>query len=80
MPHQKIMIDDSNETVLYPEFSIGEYSFLVPAFLGYSHSFDNEFNENDWLEQNQILTLAMDVSLETYLMIGGGSGSGADEN
>ncbi len=76
----KIMIDDANETTLYPEFTLGGYSFPVPAFLGYSHSFDNEFNENDWLEQNQILTLGLDVSLETYLMIGDGSGSGADEN
>lgn len=69
----KLLVLDSNETVIYSEIDVGQNRVLqVPGFVEYTYGINNLYNENDWLEQNKIQTLSLDVTIQTLLLLDDG--------
>lgn len=67
----QLYLDDSNETILYPEIVYGDYCMPLPAFLGYfttNFEYNASYNENDYLEQNSIYTLGFNFTLQSFFL------------
>jgi hypothetical protein len=65
----KVMDDESNETILYPTMSINSRDVPIPAFLKYNYSFRPNYAEQDWLEQNKIQTIGLDIEFDTLFIV-----------
>lgn len=62
-----LMFDDGNETILHPSVTVGNTDITMSAILGYSLSVEKDFDENDWLEENNIHNIGLDFEYDTYL-------------
>lgn len=62
----EINFDADNITTLYPTVAIQSENLPFAALLSYSgNQYDPTYNENDWLERNNIHTASLDLSLNT---------------
>lgn len=76
--YNKLILDNSNETILYPSLTMKDiededYTFPVPAFLNYSNFDINSdaysSSENDWLVSNHINVLEISgISFDTVAL------------
>lgn len=65
----KLLFQDNNETILYGMLESGNGTLIKnPAFLNYNFSFKPEYNENEWLEMNNITSIGVDFSFDTFLV------------
>jgi len=65
----KLMFQDTNETVLYGMLESSNGTILKnPAFLTYSFNFKPEYNETEWLESNNISSIGIDMSFDTFIV------------
>lgn len=57
----------SNENVVYYYLQVDgtETVVKIPAFLTYDVSYNPEFKEQDWLEENKIMSIAMTWNIDT---------------
>lgn len=65
----KLMFQDNNETILKGILTSENGTELKnPAFMDYSFSFKPEYNENEWLESNNITSIGIDFGIDTFLI------------
>ena len=62
----EINFDSDNKTLLTPTVEIDSIDFPFTAALSYSgNQYEPTYNENDWLERNNIHTASLDLTLDT---------------
>ena len=65
----KLLFDNSNETIVKPQVETNDGDIITNAGL---MNFDIEYNptyqESDWLEQNRIWTIGIDFTITTYMI------------
>jgi|GEM_PF-1567797 len=65
----KLMFQNTNETILYGELQATNGTIVKnPAFLTYNFDFKPEYSENEWLESNNITSIGMDFSFDTFII------------
>lgn len=65
----KLLFQNTNETILYGELTSSNGTIIKnPAFLSYSFDFKPTYNENEWLETNNITSIGMDFSIDTFII------------
>lgn len=66
-----LLWDDANETNLRSAATIviGGEEVVLPGFLGYNMNFTPTYNENDWLERNNINTITVNFQVETFIIL-----------
>lgn len=64
----EILWDDSNETILKPRLEIQDQEFVNIGILGYNISYNTSYKEDDWLQQNRIRALDLNMTLQTWMM------------
>lgn len=67
--YTNLLWDDSNETIVQSTIEIEGQDVLLPGVLGYNLSFTPTYNENDWLERNNISTIAMNFEVQTFIIL-----------
>ena len=61
--------DTDNKTLLFPEVEINQEQIPLTASLSYADlNFEPEYNEQDWLERNEIHSATMDFELEVFAL------------
>jgi len=75
----RFLKDNSNETVLYPSVTVNEQEIDFTGVLSYNFSFNTEYNELDWLEQNNIYTIALDFNFNTQFLYSNEDGFGISD-
>lgn len=74
-----VAIDDSNETQVNYEMQIDDQVVANIGVLSYNIDYEPTYNENDWLQQNDIRTIKLDFELQTFLMKSNSSGFAVTE-
>jgi len=68
----KFLWDNAVETFIQAEVEAELNSrkavFKLQAYLDYEMEYDNQYNEKEWLEKNKIRTIAIQPSLNTFLV------------
>lgn len=65
----EVHFDSGNKTVLTPSVDIAGQTIPLTAWLSYDNlQFDPEYDENDWLERNNIHSAALDFQIETLAL------------
>lgn len=64
----EILWDDSNETLLTPTLEVEGFTINNIGVLGYNPNYNEQYNENDWLERNEIHVVSLDMSLQTWML------------
>ncbi|MGD9678159.1 MAG: hypothetical protein AB7V16_07320 [Vulcanibacillus sp.] len=65
--YSKILMSDTNETILYPTLQTeSDYELKNIAIMDYNLDFKPEYTENDWLEQNNITSASLDFEFDTF--------------
>lgn len=63
----QVLFQNTNEIILYGMLNITEdYDLKNPAFMKYNLDFKPQYTENEWLETNNITSLAMDFEFDTF--------------
>lgn len=62
----ELIYDADNKTILKPNIEIESEIINFPALVDYSPSFEPEYDEQSWLEQNNIHTISMDFTIDTF--------------
>lgn len=63
---QEIWWDDSNETTFTPVIQINGTEVPFTGLLGYNLSYEPQYSEQDWLEQNKIHSMRLDFTVDTF--------------
>lgn len=59
----------ANETILYADYQArNNIVFRTPLFLNFNFEYNTQFEQQDWLEQNKILSLGLDFEIITYFL------------
>ncbi len=65
----KTILNEQHETAPKPYITVNEEDISLPAVLNYEGlQFEPEYNEQDWLERNNIHSASIDFSLDTYAL------------
>jgi hypothetical protein len=75
---QRIQKQASNETILSGVYTVpiasgvvsvsGTYDLYNPLFVNYSIDYNDQYSQDDWLIQNKILTIGLDIKVITYFI------------
>lgn len=60
--------DDSNETQLRPVVVIDDCEVELPGNLGYNLNPYSQYSENDWLKENKMIAIQVNMTLETFII------------
>lgn len=64
----EVLYDDSNETLIPYYLNIDGKQIKNYGTLGYNLQYKPQFDENDWLERNEIQGMKLDISVDTFLI------------
>jgi len=77
---RRLQMDQANESIIYTYYTIPDkllnplttsgnnYQFKSPCFLTYDPDYNPEYDQNSWLEENQIFSIAVDFDIITFLL------------
>lgn len=63
----KILMSNTNETIIYSTLNTSsDYALKNLGLLTYNFDFKPQYTENDWLESNNITSIALDFEIDTF--------------
>jgi len=67
--YQLLALDESNETIIYSYYdAANDCQLKVPCFVKYNLDYNPEYSEKEWLEENKIMSIAVDFEITTFFL------------
>lgn len=63
----KLVWENKTETIIRPTISVGDVTFQYYALLNLPPQWEPQYTESDWLTQNKIHSVGIQLSVETFL-------------
>jgi hypothetical protein len=73
---QRLNMQQANETILYTYYNVphavvsgyDSVQLKVPIFVNYQPEYNPEYDQNDWLEKNQMFTIGIDMEVIGFFL------------